>query len=46
LVGSILIMGIGLTMLEIKKIKVGNMLPAIFLPFIFYISQKLFDIIF
>lgn len=46
LVGSILIMGIGLSMLEIKKIKVGNMLPAIFLPLIFYISQKLFDIIF
>lgn len=46
LVGSILIMGIGLTMLEIKKIKVGNMLPAIFLPFIFYIGQKLFEVIF
>ncbi|HEY5586187.1 MAG TPA: DUF554 domain-containing protein [Ruminiclostridium sp.] len=46
LVGSILILGIGLTMLEIKKIKVGNMLPSIFLPFIFYIFQKLLDIIF
>ena len=46
LVGSLLIMGIGLTMLEIKKIKVGNMLPAIFLPFVFYIFQKLFEIIF
>lgn len=46
LVGSILIMGIGLTMLEIKKIKVGNMLPAIFLPFIFYICQKLIDFMF
>lgn len=46
LVGSILIMGIGLTMLEIKKIKVGNMLPAIFLPFIFYLCNLLIDFLF
>lgn len=45
LVGSILILGIGLSMLEIKKIKVGNMLPAIFIPFIFYIFQKVFDML-
>ena len=42
LVGSILILGIGLSLLEIKKIKVGNMLPAIFIPFIFYMIQKLY----
>lgn len=46
LVGSILIMGIGLSILEIKKIKVGNLLPAIFLPVVFYIIQKVFESIF
>jgi uncharacterized membrane protein YqgA involved in biofilm formation len=37
LVGSILIIGIGFNMLELKKFKVGNMLPAIFIPIIYYI---------
>ena len=32
LVGGILIMGIGLNILEITEIKVGDLLPAIFLP--------------
>ncbi len=35
IVGGVLIMGIGFNILEIKKIKIGNMLPAIFLPFIY-----------
>ncbi|HEX9061666.1 MAG TPA: DUF554 domain-containing protein [Clostridia bacterium] len=35
LVGSILILGIGLNLLEIKKIRVGNLLPAIFMPILF-----------
>ena len=34
--GGILIAAIGINMFEIKKIKVGNMLPAIFIPVIFY----------
>lgn len=34
-VGGLLIMALGLNMLEIPRIKVGNMLPAIFLP-LFY----------
>lgn len=42
LVGSVLIAGIGLTMLEIKKIKVGNMLPAILVPFVYYIIRSIF----
>jgi uncharacterized membrane protein YqgA involved in biofilm formation len=46
LVGSVLILGIGLSMLEIKKIKVGNMLPAIFLPLVFYMAQKLYELLF
>ena len=31
-VGGILIFAIGINMMEIKKIKVGNLLPAIFIP--------------
>lgn len=44
LVGSVLILGIGLTMLEIKKIKVGNMLPAILVPFVYYIIKSCWGI--
>lgn len=36
-VGGVLIMAIGLNFLEIKRIKVGNMLPAMFLPVIYYL---------
>jgi len=35
LVGSILIMSIGLNMLKIAKIKTGNLLPAIFVPVVY-----------
>lgn len=35
-IGGTLIMAIGLNFLEIKRIKVGNMLPAIFLPILYY----------
>ncbi len=35
-VGGLLIMAIGLNILEIKKIRVGNMLPAIFMPLLYY----------
>lgn len=36
-VGGVLIMAIGLNFLEIKRIKVGNMLPAVFLPILYYL---------
>jgi len=36
-VGGILLMGIGINILEIKKIRVGNLLPAIFAPIIMMI---------
>lgn len=36
-VGGILIMAIGLNFLDIKRIKVGNMLPAVFIPIIYYL---------
>lgn len=39
LVGSVLIMAIGLNILKIAKIKVGNFLPAIFIPLIYYAIQ-------
>lgn len=41
-VGSVLILAIGINLLEIKKIKVGNMLPAIFLPLVFSVLYGLF----
>jgi uncharacterized protein len=33
-VGGILLMGVGFNILEIKRVKVGNLIPAIFLPII------------
>lgn len=36
-VGGILIMAIGFNLLEIRKMNVGNMLPAIFMPLLYYI---------
>jgi uncharacterized protein len=41
-VGGILIMAIGFNLLEIKKMNVGNMLPAIFMPLAYYMIQQLF----
>lgn len=38
-VGNILIIGIGLDLLEIKKIKVANMLPAVFIPILYFILK-------
>lgn len=45
-VGSVLILGIGLNILDIKKIKVGNMLPAIFIPIIYYALALLYNSMF
>ncbi len=42
LAGSILIMAIGFNLLEFKRIKVGNLLPAIFIPCIWYAVTLLF----
>lgn len=36
-VGGVLIMAIGINILEIRKIKIGNMLPAIFIPIIYFV---------
>jgi hypothetical protein len=40
-VGGLLIMAIGFNLLELQKIKVGNMLPAIFIPLIYYMLKQL-----
>ena len=40
-VGGLLIMAIGLNLLEIKKLKIGNMLPAIFIPLIYQTIKQL-----
>lgn len=39
--GGLLILAIGLNMLREKKIAVGNMLPAIFLPLVYYLITTL-----
>jgi len=39
-VGGLLIVAIGLNLLEIKKLKIGNMLPAIFIPLIYQIIKS------
>ncbi|NLY46267.1 MAG: DUF554 domain-containing protein [Tissierella sp.] len=40
-VGGILIMAIGINLLNIKKIKVGNMLPSIFIPVFYFLFSNL-----
>lgn len=44
-VGGILIMAIGINLLEIQKIKVGNMLPAIFIPLVYYMIKQLLNLV-
>jgi len=41
-VGGLLIVAMGFNMLDIVKIKVGNLLPAIFLPLIYFMIVQLF----
>lgn len=43
-VGGLLIVAIGANMLDIKRIKVGNMLPAIFMPLLYYIFKSIIGI--
>ena len=40
-IGGLLIVAIGANMLDIKRIKVGNMLPAIFMPLLYYIFRTI-----
>lgn len=40
-VGGVLIMAIGINQLQLKKIRVGNMLPAIFIPLFYFLAVAL-----
>jgi uncharacterized protein len=42
MVGNILLIAIGINFLEIKKIKVANLLPALLIPIIYYLMMSLF----
>jgi uncharacterized membrane protein YqgA involved in biofilm formation len=39
-VGGLLIVAIGITTLEIKQLRLGNMLPAIFVPLIYAVAKQ------
>lgn len=41
-VGGLLILAIGLNMLNLTSIRVGNLIPAIFLPLVYYFFHQLF----
>jgi hypothetical protein len=43
-VGGLLIAGIGFNMLGVEKIKVGNFLPAIFVPVAWFHFARLFSL--
>jgi uncharacterized membrane protein YqgA involved in biofilm formation len=40
-IGGLLIVGLGLNMLREEKIKVGNMLPAVFIPLVYYMGMQI-----
>lgn len=42
-VGSLIIAGIGFNFLEVKQIKVANMIPAIFMPWLFIVLYDLIE---
>ncbi|MDO9629443.1 MAG: DUF554 domain-containing protein, partial [Acholeplasmataceae bacterium] len=42
MVGNILLIAIGINFMELRKIRVANMLPAIFIPIIYYLIISLF----
>lgn len=41
-IGGLLILAIGFNILDFKRIKVGNMLPAIFVPLVYYILKLIY----
>jgi uncharacterized membrane protein YqgA involved in biofilm formation len=40
-VGGLLIVGIGINLLEIQKVRIGNMLPAIFMPLAYFAIKQI-----
>lgn len=45
IVGSVLIFAVSLNMIRKDKIKVGNLLPAVFLPAVFYLLARFFPVL-
>jgi uncharacterized protein len=43
MVGNILLIAIGINFMEIKRIKVANMLPAIFIPILYFLIISWFS---
>jgi uncharacterized membrane protein YqgA involved in biofilm formation len=41
-VGGLLIVGMGLNMLGVSKIKIGDMLPAVFIPLFYHLGRQAF----
>lgn len=41
-VGGLLIMALGFNVMDFKRIKVGNMLPAMFVPLMYYIGKLIY----
>lgn len=44
-VGGLLIIAIGISILEIKKLRLGNMLPAIFMPPLYFALKQLISVL-
>jgi len=44
-IGGLLILAIGIGLLEIKKIKVGNILPAIFIPLFYQVLKHFYGVL-
>jgi uncharacterized membrane protein YqgA involved in biofilm formation len=44
-VGGLLIVAIGISLLEIKRIKIGNMLPAIFIPLVYQVFKNFYGML-
>jgi len=44
-VGGLLIMAIGIGLMEIKKIRIGNMLPAIFIPLVYQVLKHVYGLL-
>jgi len=44
-VGGLLILAIGIGLLDIKKLKIGNMLPAIFIPLVYHAASHLWTVL-
>ncbi|MGB5988103.1 MAG: DUF554 domain-containing protein [Desulfobacterales bacterium] len=44
-IGGLLIVAIGISLLEIKKVKIGNMLPAIFIPLGYQVAKHLYALL-